>query len=311
MPNFSIAVGCDTAVRHRECDRVFPLVSRPMYSRAFVGRTSKHNNKNSKGVAARLAVRLAVFAVTLGLTAPVGSADPGPQGRQVVAAEPLNIVVIGDSVAGQLSLALDHHWSGPIITYVQSVGARYQDEASLEKLRSTVQAADPDLVVAMFGTWDAMSFFDKGGRAWTASYRTQLAKWRNAIGHDESPFMWVLMPDIADENLNPRVREINRVVATQHGERSLGGQSIVVRSSDVLDIDGRFASTLPDLAQRTRSIDGLHLCAAGALLVANHVLSVDTDLARGQGNSEKYSTKNVPNFLANTPFSSDGCADPA
>ncbi len=286
-----------------------------MYSQNPVGWSSSKPGR-------RVAALVGVVAIVLTFFAPTGSAEPRPKvgNVEVDVAQPLTIVVVGDSVAGQVAVALDHYPGEHRIEYVQSVGARYQADDSLRQLGATVRAAEPDVVVALIGTWDAMSFLDKGGRAFSPDYRTQLVAWRNAIGAYRTPFVWVLMPDIADDDLNPRVRDINRLIDAQHGPASWVGAvrrsqghlgDTVIRAGDVLDVGGRFVTAVAGSSQQTRSTDGLHLCAAGARLVAEHVLSVDAVPETAAVLEEKYSAKNVPNFLANTPFSSDGCADPA
>ncbi|MEE9414457.1 MAG: GDSL-type esterase/lipase family protein [Acidimicrobiales bacterium] len=217
-----------------------------------------------------------------------------------------SILVVGDSMAGQLAAGLRQHPAKPQVEFVLSVGARYQSRQSLAKLREHIESRPVDAVVVMFGSWDVASFEPGEFRKNLASgeYRLRLSEWRAAIASAGVAPIWVTMPATRDITLSRDLARVNRVVRSV--AREFGDE--VLAAGDVLDNRRRTFRRKVSLRGgrvTVRSGDGLHLCAAGTLLVADQVLS---SLGRSrQLRPRRLVRAAKQNFLAGSNFDSRGC----
>lgn len=236
-----------------------------------------------------------------------GSSLPQETGAAVNPAPQFgSILVIGDSMAGQLAAGLDWHRSKPGVDFVLSVGARYQSTESLATLKGYVESRSVDALVVLFGTWDVGSFEPGELRQHLLSgeYRLRLMNWRTAMATTGTPLVWVTMPSAEDNELSGHLARVNRVIRSV--AREFGDE--VVESGRVLDGPKRtFRTEVLAGRQRVkvRSSDGLHLCAAGTILLADRVLGSLGQRSRIWPRHLQRAARQ--NFLEGSDFDSQGC----
>ena len=235
---------------------------------------------------------------TLGVTTTIAPTVPADTNRTPTAADPARVLLVGDSEAGGLSQFLDAVLTP---TGVATMTTDYKSSTGLvrpdffdwpARLRETVPAVNPDIVVALFGGNDGQSFRTDdpnagaaGGKSvdspeWRAEYGKRVGEVMDYLSADGRTLVWVGVPNALKDDLTARLAVQNEVVKDQVAKHP----SVIFVDSwyQFTGIDGSFAPLIMDPRdgefKPVRSeTDGFHLNTTGeeilAFLVGNAVIS--------------------------------------
>jgi hypothetical protein len=148
--------------------------------------------------------------------------------------------------------------------------------------RRQVEEFAPEVVIVLMGTWEAMIMEgedlpgaeEPGSLAWVAHYKNEvLEPWVDLLTADGARVIWVGMPPISEGMSATRITELNAIVERLAGTRDdltyVAPGSLTGTGGDPIE-----ALEINGVQQRIRQVDGLHLCPAGAELLASEVLDV-------------------------------------
>jgi hypothetical protein len=244
-------------------------------------------------LAAGFGVGRAVVAGDGGAPAPTGGAaeraevaEDAPAATTTEApARPTRVLLAGDSVMAGLVPAVEaalEPAGGAEVSYVltpsilREPSVRFSWSQELEEL-------DPDVVVMFVGTWEARDLPEAGGTgttvqpgqsAWPATYRAEVVDpWLELITSHGAEVVWIGAPPIADPEGSGFFELLNGVFAALPADWP---QVDYLDPAPALGAPGRGFSETVTLADgtsvRLRQVDGLHLCPAGAQLLAELVV---------------------------------------
>jgi hypothetical protein len=200
-----------------------------------------------------------------------------PVPRTPSPADPLRVLVVGDSLSVELSL--------PVEYALESGGAATVDRASVPSLprdpgyttlwHDALATYRPELVIVLIGYWEVQVL--------RAQYHDQLPPQADYVREHLAPFahdaadagasiLWVGPPQVRDVTQAPFFTELSQRFAAFAAEAPT--VSYVDGNPPVAAPDGSFQEIAagPNGAQRVRWADGLHLCPDGAERVAVPVL---------------------------------------
>lgn len=209
-------------------------------------------------------------------------------GRRATPADPLRVVMAGDSVMAGL-------WP-PVKAALETGGSaqvRFVLTPSILRdptIRFTweQQLADfkPDVILMFVGTWETRQVETATGRQlaigdpdWRRTYEAEvLDPWISFISSGGAKVVWIGSPAVANEDANLLFYTLNQVFMEMPKRFP---QVIYLDSAHELQGPSPgFHEIIPDESGRlvrTRQLDGLHLCPGGAALVARPVLQYFTD----------------------------------
>jgi hypothetical protein len=215
--------------------------------------------------------------------------------REVTPDRPLRVWVIGDSLAGPLGMALGGLAEGPVDVIVDHTGGSGLANPEWfdwpEAIEASLPDVAPDAVIFHVGANDAQGLAHEGvwapfGTAeWIAGYRSIVGSVMDQIGEGAARLYWVGAPIMQGTAFSDAMIVINEVFRTEASSRHR------VRYVDAFtlfqDAEGGYADELPGPDGSPvvmRDPDGVHYTAAGAQLLARHVLAIvveDWDLGTG------------------------------
>lgn len=219
-------------------------------------------------------------ATTAEATTTTTSLPPG--GRRPTADEPLRILMAGDSLMADISLA--------IASTVQDGGAARarlvaapsvpRDDVTRELWRRQLRTYDPEVIVVLIGVWegmaeDALASQPLGSLAWEQTYRSEaLDPYLELLTSEGAEVVWIGMPPVLHERRQLGFRSMNRAVR----RLARTSEDLVYIPGDTILADraGAWTEFLPGpdgQPQRVRRVDTTHLCAEGAVRLARPVLS--------------------------------------
>lgn len=237
-------------------------------------------------------MRRAVAALVAALAACATSAGADPPGsprwrRVPSAAEPLRVVVVGDSITWDASAGIK--------AALEATGAARVREAAVlgfgitrgwypwpSEWRRILAEERAELVVASFGVWDIDGVLADG----PARFRAAVEEAQRLFVSSGADVVWMGSPRTAPgwhvwpPDPRPRWEQGRRLVnAVFRGVAATAPRRAVYLDPDaVLDRPpGRYAPFLPDLAgntKRARKLDGAHICPTGAELIGDAVVRV-------------------------------------
>ncbi len=219
------------------------------------------------------------------------SEAPAPtEGRRTPSeAEPLRIVLAGDSVMAGLvpPLLAAFEESGTATGRFVLTPSILRDPAVRFTWERQIEAFDPEVVVVLMGTWEAMIVegaqdpgAPAGREAWAARYRDELlGPWVDLLSSGGAAVLWVGMPPVVDGAVARRIPALNAAFAALAAQRD---DLTYIDPAPLAGPDGALleVAEVDGAVRRLRQVDGLHLCPAGALLLAEPVLAV---LDQGHG----------------------------
>lgn len=209
------------------------------------------------------------------------TAPPPPGGRRPTADDPLRILMAGDSLMADISLAISSTLQdgGHAVARLVAAPSIPREDATRGLWRQQLDQYDPEVVVIMIGVWegmaeDALREHALGTSAWLRAYRREnLDPYLDLLTGDGAEVVWVGMPPSNQPRRQLEWSSMNRAVR-QLAEESpdltyIPGDAILARP------DGSWADILPGprgTPQRVRRIDATHLCGDGAERLARPVL---------------------------------------
>ena len=205
--------------------------------------------------------------------------------RTPSAGEPLRVLMVGDSVMWDASLgikaALEATGEATVDDRaVLGFGLTRSAYAWRTAWPSLIAADRPDVVIAMFGGWDAAQVGSKGP-SWYAALLDQ------AIGTLSSSGARIVFleyprnrpPDVpgqapVDQASNERLRELVNGTFAGAAQRHTGTVTYLP-VSPALDLNGEYSAFLPGadgVLERVRKHDNIHICPAGSARLGALVL---------------------------------------
>jgi hypothetical protein len=201
-------------------------------------------------------------------------------------ADPLRVLVIGDSLAGDLGRSLGRITAPSGLV---AVDLDYKPASGLSRpdyfdwaaaLANDIARLDPEIVVVMLGGNDAQSFeanghvVDQGTAEWRSVYAERAAALMAVATVKGRRAIWVGLPVMADPSFGELMRRQNDIYRA--AAAAVVGVTYLDTWSLFADPSGRYAAYLPDASGRPtpmRQADGIHLSIAGAERLANVVMS--------------------------------------
>ncbi|TMG70165.1 MAG: DUF459 domain-containing protein [Chloroflexi bacterium] len=213
-----------------------------------------------------------------------------PAARVPTPSDPLRVLVIGDSLAGDLGRSLGRISAAAALV---SVELDYKPASGLSRpdyfdwyaaLVSDIARLHPEVVVVMLGGNDAQSFEANGHvvqqatAEWSAIYAKRVADLMMIGAANDRRVIWIGLPVMADPSFGELMRRQNDL----YRAASDGNARVTYLDTWALFAgpDGRYAPYLPDASGRPapmRQADGIHLSIAGADRLAG---AVKTELER-------------------------------
>ena len=245
--------------------------------RSFVARASGHTQSDdftsTKGVKLASPTTLGSSANSVAAT----TTTTLPPYRTPTPADPLRVLVAGDSLSGYLGPSLDTALRGlPVkVTPDEHVGtglARPDVVDWPKEVQSDMDTVRPDVVVFFIGGnddqdlrtpdgWIPISKIDE----WKAEYQRRVAQVMNIMAKPGVSVYWVLLPVMGKAHLNQYVPTINSLIQTEADARP--SSVTTVDSGNALNgPNGQFVSYLPDASGKevlVRAPDGVHPTPAG------------------------------------------------
>lgn len=197
--------------------------------------------------------------------------------------DPLRVVLAGDSVMAGLVPPLQAAFEetgaaeGRFVltpSILRDPAVRFTWERQLEEF-------EPEVVVVLMGTWEAMivegaaaGAAAPGSDEWVAGYRAELLEpWVDLLTAGGADVVWVGMPPVAEGEVAALLPALNAAFAGLADERD----DLVYVPPGALTAPGGGPLGTADGAAGgapLRQVDGLHLCPAGAARLAADVLDV-------------------------------------
>lgn len=244
--------------------------------RAWVARVSGHSQ--STGFSSTEGVRLAGQQ----RPSPTGGAAAAttttiPSYRTPTRADPLRVLVAGDSLSGYLGPSLNTALSGlpATVTADQRVGTGLARPDVIDwpkELQNDMAADKPDVVVLFIGGNDDQDLRTPTGwipigqtAEWKAEYQRRIAQIMDIVAKPGVSVYWVGLPAMGKAHLNEYVPTINSLIQTEANARP-GSVTFVDSGKALNGPDGTFVTYLPDANGRdveVRAPDGVHPTPAG------------------------------------------------
>lgn len=230
--------------------------------------------------------------VAAGTEGAIDPAAPGPDpsetlppgGRRPTGADPLRVLVTGDSVAFDLA--------GPLVWALNAGGqvdagfvldpSIARDDVARLLWQQRVETVDPEVIVVLMGTWEsflAVGQAEDAGTSvfapeWLGRYRAEVVEpWLDAVTASGAEVVWVGQPAAADWGRSLQFARLNEVYAAVADTRS--EVTFVDGAAELSGPQGPFTDVGVDAFGRPvrwRNLDGLHLCADGAVRLAEPVI---------------------------------------
>ena len=218
-------------------------------------------------------------------SAPAPTTAPPASVRDASAADPLRVLLVGDSSMTAVGGALTRQLAatGAATTELDARPATGFSRPDFfdwpSRLAQLTAENPPELTIAMFGANDAQSFehdgqvHDFGSESWIGIYRARVATAMDLLVEGGRPVVWIGQPVMRSASFDARVRVIDDIVREEAALRPS------VRYVDARALlagpDGGYAEyrTGGDgTSSRIRDGDGIHLTTSGADLLAAAVL---------------------------------------
>ncbi len=210
-----------------------------------------------------------------------------PLATNPTAADPLRVLVVGDSIGLDLGQPLVNDLANtgvvtPTLDGRVDTGLSRPDYFNWPaELQVDLANSRPQLVVAMIGANDPQSLVDGstvipyGSPAWNVAYGQRVGAFIDEANAAGAHVLWVGMPPMAGSQLNSEMQVINGVVQAQVASRPKGASYL--SSTGVLgNPQGNFTAYLADSSGaeiNVRTPDGIHLAPGGGELLSQAVLA--------------------------------------
>jgi lysophospholipase L1-like esterase len=202
-----------------------------------------------------------------GRPAAVAGAD-APARRALNPLDPLRLWIGGDSLAGALGPALGQMTAQTGVVqpwYDSRVSTGLLADAGIdwpEHAREQLETTDPEVVVFVIGTNDAVIYDDSKA----APYALLTEEMMRVLVGDGREVYWVNIPVMADEDHEENVQKVNAIQEEVARTKFADHVTVIDAHTLFADETGEYVASLPDENGRRVSVragDGIHLSAAG------------------------------------------------
>ena len=198
-----------------------------------------------------------------------------PGGRRPTPQDPLRVLMAGDSLMADVSLALASTLQdgGSGVARLVEAPSIPRDEATRALWRQQLADYDPEVIVIMIGVWEGMAEDalnaatgqPLGSPQWESAYRqNNLDPYLRLLTSQGAKVVWIGMPPSREPRRELEWSSMNRAVrhlaATSEDLTWIPGDEILANP------DGSWTDVLPGPQgnpQRVRRLDTTHLCAEG------------------------------------------------
>jgi hypothetical protein len=213
--------------------------------------------------------------------APATTLPPPPGGRRPTQDHPLRVLLAGDSLMADMSLAISSTLQdgGRAVVRLVAAPSVPRIDAYRTLWREQLDEFDPEVIVVLIGVWEGMAEealtpFELGTPRWERSYRRNaLEPYLDLLTSEGAEVVWVGMPPGAEPDRAREFNSLNRAVT--HLARESADLTFVPGGRLLSAPHGGWADVLPGPnghPQRVRRLDTTHLCADGAVRLARPVL---------------------------------------
>ncbi|QDZ11543.1 SGNH/GDSL hydrolase family protein [Devosia ginsengisoli] len=223
------------------------------------------------------------------------AALPPPKPQVEKAADATRLAVFGDSLAIDLSKALERFYAeDPNLVVVNqgvsSSGFVRFDYFDWDKAITEQIAADSfDLAVVIIGINDRQEITTGGGsfaplsEQWTAAYQGRITDFLGKLRAARKPVIWVGLPPMSKSEYSAAISQISNI---QRLASFSGGAEFLDIYERFLGEDGKYSSYGPDVNgqnARMRKDDGIHFSSAGSDKLAFYLSQTIRAFYRGGG----------------------------
>ena len=149
-----------------------------------------------------------------------------PNPKEPTAANPLRVLIVGDSIGIDLGDALQPDLAGTGVVSVAldgrvSTGLTRPDYFNWPaELTADIKATNPQVIVIMIGANDAQDFLGPPdvpytSPQWNTLYAQRVAQFMQIAGSGGATVVWVGMPPMQNPGLNAQMSDVNAVVQQQ------------------------------------------------------------------------------------------------
>jgi len=221
-----------------------------------------------------------------GRTAPTTPTTVPPNPKDPTAANPLRVLIVGDSIGTDLGDALQPNLADTGVVSAAldgrvSTGLTRPDYFNWPaELTADLKAQDPQVVVVMIGANDAQDFLGPPdvpytSPEWNTLYSQRVAQFMQIAGSGGATVIWVGMPPMQNPGLNAQMSDVNAVVQQQ----AVKAQPPVIYLSTDHTLgtpQGGYTAFVTNGAGQVvnvRTPDGTHLTPGGGQVVSQQVIA--------------------------------------
>jgi uncharacterized protein len=208
-----------------------------------------------------------------------------PNPKMPTAANPLRVLIVGDSIGLDLGGPLQSDLAGTGVVNAaldarESTGLTRPDYFNWPaELEADMQKVQPQVVVVMIGANDAQDFLGPpdvpyAAPQWNTLYAQRAAQFMQIAGSGGATVIWVGMPPMQDPGLNAQMADINDIDAH---EAAAAKPPVVFLSTDKTlgTPQGGYTAFITNGAGQVvnvRAPDGTHLTTGGGQVLAQQVI---------------------------------------
>jgi hypothetical protein len=220
-----------------------------------------------------------------GVAAPATPTTAPPNPKLPTAADPLRVLVVGDSIGIDMGGPLQSDLAGTGVVNATldghvSTGLTRPDYFNWPaELTADLRSVRPQVVVVMIGANDAQDFLGPPdvpytSPEWNTLYAQRVQQFMQIAESGGAAVVWVGMPPMQDAGLNAEMDDINTVVQR---EAALARPPVTYISTDrsLGTAQGGYTAFITNAAGQivdTREPDGLHLTPGGGQVAAQQVI---------------------------------------
>jgi lysophospholipase L1-like esterase len=219
-----------------------------------------------------------------GGTAPTTTVPPDP--KEPTAANPLRVLIVGDSIGIDLGDALqpDLADTGVVSAALDgrvSTGLTRPDYFNWPaELTADLKSTNPQVVVIMMGANDAQDFLGPPdvpytSPQWNTLYAQRVAQFMQIAGSGGAAVVWVGMPPMQNPGLDAQMSDVNAVVQ-QQAAKAHPPVTYVSTDRSLGTAQGgytAFVTTGAGQVVNVRTPDGTHMTPGGGQVVAQQVIA--------------------------------------
>jgi hypothetical protein len=220
------------------------------------------------------------------LPGPTTTTTVPPDPKHPTAANPLRVLIVGDSIGLDMGGALQSDLASTGVVNAaldarESTGLTRPDYFNWPaELQNDLKSADPQVVVVMIGANDAQDFLGPPDVPYTSSqwntlYGQRAAQFMQIAGSGGATVVWVGMPPMRDPSLSGQMTDIN-AVDSHEAAAATPPAHFVNTVKSLGTAQGGYTAFVTNAAGQivnTRAPDGTHLTPGGSQVVAQQVIA--------------------------------------